>query len=336
MKIVTVTRSLPSSHPDSLVDSECPIPAPSGRDVLVRVEAVSVNPVDTKVRVAHRSEAEPRVLGWDAAGHVEAVGNAVTLFRPGDAVYYAGDITRPGSNAQYQLVDERIVAHKPSTLDWEDAAAWPLVGITAYEALFERLRIPLGEAGSGRRLLIIGAGGGVGSAAIQLAKLAGLTVAATASRPASAAWVRQLGADVVVDHRQALRPQLEDAGIQAVDYILNCVDTDAYWDTMADLIAPQGSLCTIVDHKHPLNHAALKTKSVTHAWEFMFTRAKFRTPDMIEQHRLLTRLAAWIDEGRLQPIVHVRKRPICAASLREAHAMLETGTMIGKLVLSGW
>lgn len=337
MRAVGLYRYLPSSHPDSLQDLELPVPVPAGRDLLVKVEAVSVNPVDTKVRAPKEQiETQPRVLGWDAAGTVSAVGPDVTLFAAGDAVFYAGDISRPGSNAQYQLVDERIVARKPARLNWAQAAAWPLVGLTAYEALFERMKIPLDGTAQGRTVLILGGGGGVGSAAIQLAKLAGLTVIATASRSESVTWVTSLGADHTIDHRAPLRPQLDAHGLSAVDYIFNCVDTDAYWDVMADLIAPQGTICTIVDHRGPLNQALLKAKSVTHAWEFMFTRAKYRTTDMIEQHRALTRLAAWLDAGRLQNIAREIRGPIDVATLRAAHARLESGTMIGKLVISGW
>lgn len=337
MKAVGLYRYLPIDHPESLSDLELPVPTTKGHDLLVRVEAVSVNPVDTKVRAPKDlAEPEPRVLGWDAAGVVEAVGHHVTLFSPGDAVYYAGDITRQGSNSQYQLVDERIVALKPKTMDFAQSAAFPLVSITAYEALFDRMRISREGKDSGKTLLIIGGAGGVGSMAIQLAILAGLRVIVTASRPESEAWVTQLGASHVVDHRQPLRPQLEAVGLAHVDYIANFVDTDAYWDAMADLVAPQGTLCTIVDHKGPLNHAVLKMKSVTHAWEFMFTRPKYRTTDMVEQHRLLTRVAGWIDEGTVKQIVGDRLSPISASTLRQAHAKLESGTMIGKLVVVGW
>ncbi len=337
MKAVGLYRYLPLTDPESLVDLELPMPSPSGRDLLVRVEAVSVNPVDTKVRAPKETvESTARILGWDAAGLVEAVGSEVTLFRPGDAVFYAGDITRPGSNSEYQLVDERIVGPKPTRLDFAEAAALPLVSITAYEALFDRMKIAREGASAGKTLLIIGGAGGVGSMAIQLGALAGLTVVATASRPESAAWATQLGAAQLIDHRRPLRAQLEALGMRDVDYIANFADTDAYWEVMADLVAPQGTLCTIVDHKGPLNHATLKMKSVTHAWEFMFTRAKFRTPDMIEQHRLLARITEWIDGGRIQSILRETMRPICARTLRAAHAKLESGSMIGKLVLTGW
>jgi zinc-binding alcohol dehydrogenase family protein len=267
---------------------------------------------------------------------VESVGQAVTLFRPGDTVYYAGDISRPGSNSQYHLVDERITGRRPRSLAAEEAAALPLVAITAYEALQERLGIDFEGGSKGRTLLIIGAGGGVGSMASQLGKIAGLWVLATASRPESIAWVRQLGADEVLDHRRPLRPQLEGIGYGNVNFILNCADTDGYWDSMAELIAPQGKICTIVENKGLLHQQALKAKSITHVWEFMFTRPTYQTADMIEQHRLLHRVADWIDRGTLKGILRETLHPINAENLKKAHAKLESGTMIGKLVLKDW
>lgn len=337
MKAVGLYQYLPIDRPDSLVDLDLQKPQAAGRDLLVRVEAVSVNPVDTKVRAPGKPDrTEPHVLGWDASGVVEAVGSGVTLFKPGDAVYYAGDITRPGSNSEYQLVDERIVGRKPDLMTIEEAAAIPLVAITAYEALFDRLGVDISGGRHGRSILIVAGAGGVGSLAIQLAKIAGLTVLGTASRPESVAWVKKQGADHILDRRISLRPQIEAAGYQFVDYILNCADTDGYWDVMADLIIPQGKICTIVENKGPLNQQVLKLKSVTHVWELMFTRSKYRTDDMIEQHKLLNQIADWIDEGRVKSILHETMRPINAANLRSAHAKLESGTMIGKLVLAGW
>jgi NADPH:quinone reductase len=337
MRAVGLHQHLPVDKPDSLVDLELPEPEAMGRDLLVRVEAVSVNPVDTKVRAPGKPpRTKPLVLGWDAAGVVDAVGSDVSLFKPGDPVFYAGDITRPGSNSQYQLVDERIVGHRPQSVTVEDAAAFPLVSITAYEALFDRLGIEVEGRSRGRSLLVIAGSGGVGSMAIQLAKLSGLTVLATASRPESTAWVKQLGADFVLNHRQPLSPQLEAAGRKTVDYILNCADTDRYWDVMADLISPQGKICTIVENTGPLNQQLMKLKSVTHVWEFMFTRSKYQTPDMIGQHTLLTRISGWIDRGTLKGILRETLEPINAENLRKAHAKLESGTMIGKLVVKGW
>ena len=337
MKAVGLYKYLPIGDAESLIDLDLPKPEAAGQDLLVRVEAVSVNPVDTKVRAPGKPDrTEPHVLGWDAAGVVEAVGSSVALFKPGDGVYYAGDITRPGSNSEYQLVDERIVGRKPNSLSMEEAAAVPLVAITAYEALVDRLGLRFDGTFKGRTILIIAGAGGVGSMAVQLAKLAGMTVLATASRPESIDWVAQLGADHVLNHRRPLRPQLEGEGYRFVDYIFNCADTDGYWDAIADLIIPQGKICTIVENRGPLNQQILKLKSVTHVWELMFTRPKFQTGDMIEQHRLLNRVSEWIDGGRVRSILQETMTPISAANLRTAHAKLESGTMIGKLVLSGW
>jgi zinc-binding alcohol dehydrogenase family protein len=337
MKAVGLYAYLPIDRPDSLVDLDLPKPEPSGRDLLVRVEALSVNPVDTKVRAPGKpARTTPLVLGWDAAGVVDAVGQAVERFKPGDPVFYAGDITRPGSNSEYQLVDERIVGRRPRTVTVEEAAAFPLVSITAYEALFDRLGINAEGPMPARLLLIIGGAGGVGSMAIQLAKVAGLTVLATASRTESTDWVKALGADHVLNHRQPLRPQLEAAGFRNVDYILNCADTDGYWDAMADLIMPQGKICTIVENTGALNQQLMKLKSATHVWELMFTRSKYQTPDMIEQQKLLDRIADWIDRGTLKGILRETLRPINADNLKKAHAKLESGTMIGKLVLKNW
>ncbi|HKT35252.1 MAG TPA: zinc-binding alcohol dehydrogenase family protein [Nitrospira sp.] len=336
MKAIGLYQHLPIDKPDSLIDLDLPKPEATGRDLLVRIEAVSVNPVDTKVRAPGKpARTTPLVLGWDAAGVIESVGPGVSKFKAGEAVFYAGDITRPGSNSQYQLVDERLVGHRPRSLTVEEAAAFPLVSITAYEALFERLGIDAEERSRGTLLIISGAGG-VGSMAVQLAKLVGLTVVATASREESIRWVQQLGADHVLNHRQPLRPQLEAAGFHAVDYILNCADTDGYWDAMADLIIPQGRICTIVENRGPLDQQLMKLKSATHVWEFMFTRSKYRTADMVEQHNLLDRIADWIDGGRLKGILRETLQPINAENLRKAHAKLESGTMIGKLGVKGW
>jgi NADPH:quinone reductase len=310
---------------------ELPTPVAKGRDLLVQVEAISVNPVDYKQRKA--GSPTPRVLGWDAAGTVQAVGPQATLFKPGDAVYYAGDVTRPGANSELHLVDERIVGRKPKRLDFAQAAAIPLTAITAWEAFFDRMKIDRGGKDSGKTLLIISGAGGVGSIGIQLAKLAGLQVIATASRPESIAWVKELGADKVIDHRQALPPQIG----KQVEYIANfSADLDAYWDAMAEMIAPQGSMVAIVGNQKPLPMDAVRSKSATMCWELMFTRPRFQTPDMIEQHRLLNQVADWLDEGKLRGTLRETLSPINAANLRKAHEKLESGTMIGKLVLRGW
>lgn len=311
-------------------DVELPKPTATGHDLLVRVEAISVNPVDTKQR--KMESPAPRVLGWDAAGTVESVGPQVTLFKPGDAVYYAGDVTRPGANSEFHLVDERIVGAKPRRLDFAQAAAIPLTAITAWEAFFDRMKIDLGGKDAGKTLLIIGGAGGVGSIGIQLARIAGLHVIATASRPESAAWVKELGADEVVDHRKDLPSQIT----RPVDYIANFNDLDPHWAAMAQIIAPQGSMVAIVGNTKPIPMDVVRSKSVTMCWELMFTRPRFKTSDMIEQHRLLNQVAEWLDSGRLRGTLKETLAPINAANLRKAHEKLESGTMIGKLVLKGW
>lgn len=337
MKAVALTRYLPIDDPESLQDHQLEKPEPAGRDLLVAVRAIAVNPVDYKVRAPKdRIETTPKVLGWDAAGVVEAVGPDATLFQPGDEVFYAGDITRQGCNAEFHLVDERIVGAKPASLDFAQAAAFPLTSITAYEAFFDRLAIDVEVANRGETLLIVGGAGGVGSIGIQLAKIAGLTVIATASRPESIDWVTSIGADQVINHREPLRPQIEALGYQHLDHIALFNDTDGHWDAAADLIRPQGTIVTIVENQQPLEQGGLKMKAAALAWEFMFARSMFQTPDMIEQHHLLNRVAAWIDEGRIRPTAGSVVTPINAVNLRDAHAQLEAGRAIGKIVLEGW
>ncbi len=338
MKAIALTHYLPIDDPQSLFDVELDPPLAQGRDLLVRVEAVSVNPVDTKVRAPKpQVEAQPKVLGYDAAGVVEAVGAEVTMFRPGDAVYYAGDITRPGSNAQLQLVDERIVARKPGSLDFAQAAALPLTALTAWELLFERMGYAFDGGGAGRILLVIGGAGGVGSIAIQLARLACFTVVATASREETAQWCRELGASHVVDHRQPLAPQLQALGFEHVDAALNLADTDRYWTELGELLAPQGHVGLIVEPAGALRIGdPYKAKCIGIHWEMMFARARYRTADMDEQGRILARVAALVDEGRLRGTLRETLSPIDAANLREAHRRLESGRSIGKLALAGW
>jgi zinc-binding alcohol dehydrogenase family protein len=266
------------------------------------------------------------VLGWDAAGTVEAVGGDVTLFKPGDAVYYAGDVTRPGCDSEFHLVDERIAGRKPKKLDFAQAAAIPLTAITAWEAFFDRLKVQ-----SGRSMLIIGGAGGVGSIGIQLARIAGLRVIATASRPESVAWVKELGAHQVVSHKNLVK----EVGRQ-VDYIANFNDLDPHWEAMSELIAPQGAMVAITGFTKPASMDTARAKSTTLCWELMFTRPRFKTPDMIEQHKLLNQVADWLDSGKLRGTLRETLSPINAANLRKAHEKLESGTMIGKLVLKGW
>jgi len=335
VKAVGLIRYLPVSDPESLIDVEIDRPEAEGRDLLVRVQAIAVNPVDTKVRAPKETvEAAPRILGWDAAGIVEAVGAGVTLFKPGDEVYYAGDITRPGAYAEYQLVDERIVGRKPASLSFAHAAGLPLTTITAWEAFFDRLGLDRDGGNRDETLLIIGGAGGVGSIGIQLAKAAGLEVIATASRPETVAWVEELGADHTINHREPLRPQVEQLGFSFVDHIAIFNDTDGHWDAAADLIRPQGRIVSIVENQHPLKFDVLKTKAAGLIWEFMFTRAMFETPDMIEQHRLLSQVADDIDAGRLKSTVSETLVPINAENLRKAHALIESGKARGKMTLS--
>jgi len=309
----------------TFAEIELPKPSPAGRDLLVKVEAISVNPVDTKQR---KQATASKILGWDAAGTVEATGKDVTLFKPGDAVYYAGDVTRPGCDSEYHLVDERIVGRKPKSLDFAQAAAMPLTSITAWESFYDRMKVV-----SGKSMLIIGGAGGVGSIGIQLAKASGLSVIATASRPETVAWVKELGADQVVNHRENLLSQIK----KPVDYIANFSgELDAYWPAMAELVAPQGAMVAIVGNAKPMAMDVVRSKSATLCWELMFTRPRFQTPDMIEQHRLLNEVAARLDAGKLKCTLKETLSPISGANLKKAHERLESGAMIGKLVLKGW
>lgn len=335
MKAVGLFRYLPIEHPESLINVEIEKPVPTGKDLLIKVKAISVNPVDTKVRAPkEKTEDTVRVLGWDVAGIVEQTGPDCTLFEPGDEVYYAGSITRPGGNSEYHLVDERIAGRKPKSLNFADAAALPLTAITAWEGLYERLGVSRNkEENAGKTVLILGAAGGVGSIATQLTKLAGLTVIGTASRPESEQWVKKMGADHIINHYDAFVPQLNTLGLTDVDYIFCLNSTAEHWQNMADAIAPQGKICSIVETSQTLNMNLLKNKSVTFAWEFMFTRAMFQTSDMIEQHNLLNDVAVLVDNGLLSSTVTQRLTPIDAANLRKAHAMLEEGHTIGKIVL---
>jgi len=333
MKAVALTHYLPVEDPNAFLDVELPKPSALGRDLLVSVKAVSINPVDTKVRSPKDDvEETPRILGWDASGIVEAVGPEVTLFKPGDEVYYAGDITRAGSNAEFQLVDERIVGLKPVSLGFAESAALPLTTITAYESFFDRLGIDRDGADKGQSVLIIGAGGGVGSIAIQLAKAAGLVVIATASRPETTSWVTELGADHVINHREPMAAQVHALGYKYVDHIAIFNDM-RHWETAVELIRPEGGIVTIDDTNLPMPMAGMKTKAASLHWEFMFARAMFETPDMIEQHKLLTYVAGEIDAGRIRTTLSQVLSPINAENIRAVHALIETGQAKGKIVV---
>ncbi|MDT9581784.1 zinc-binding alcohol dehydrogenase family protein [Stenotrophomonas indicatrix] len=337
MKAVALCRDSAPALRDLVLPPPQP---PRGRDLLIRVEALSVNPVDGKLRAATPAASldTPRILGWDAAGVVEAMGEEASLFASGDEVYYAGDVTRPGCNAQYQLVDERLVARKPTPLDFAEAAALPLTTLTAWELLFQRMPLQLDDRRhAGQRLLVIGGAGGVGSMAIQLAHHAGFEVIATASREASIDWCRRMGAQHVINHRQPLLPQLQALGVDEVQVALNLADTDHYWDELGQLLAPQGHVGLIVEPRGLLRIGdPYKAKCIGIHWEFMFARARFATADRIEQHRILNRAASMIDAGQLRGTLSEVLGPINAANLDAAHQRLAGGRTIGKLALAGW
>jgi zinc-binding alcohol dehydrogenase family protein len=338
MKAVGLYRHLPIDDPESLVDLDVPKPSPADRELLVEVKAISVNPVDYKVRTrVAPGEQLPRILGWDVAGVVREVGAAVQLFKPGDEVYYAGSVHKPGANSEYHVVDERIVGRKPRTLSFAAAAALPLTTLTAWEGLFDRLGISSSGADRGKSVLLIGAAGGVGSIAIQLAKqLAGLRVVATASRPESASWVKELGADVVVDHTGDLAEQMKAQGVAEADYVFCLTDATPYFPRFAPIIRAQGKLCLIVSHSAPVELTALMQKSISVHWEYMFTRSLFATADMQRQHEILQETAALIDRGALRTTLGENLGAINAMNLRRAHQLLERGHTVGKLVLEGF
>lgn len=338
MKAIGLHKYLPIDDEESLIDVEIDQPEATGRDILVAVKAISVNPVDTKVRAPKEAvEAELKILGWDAAGEVVAIGDQVEHYQVGDDVFYAGDITRSGSNAEYQLVDERIVGKKPNNLDYPAAAALPLTSITAWESLFDRLGISSEGTDAGKSILIIGGAGGVGSIAIQLAKkVAKLNVIATASRPETVEWTKNLGADHVVNHRKSLDEEIKTVGFDQVDYVLCLNSTEQHWEAMANATIAQGSICSIVDTATPVNLNLLKPKSIRFVWEMMFTRAMFQTADMIEQQNLLNTVSQLIDSGTLITTLNEVVSPINAANLRQVHADIEAGSSIGKRVLAGW
>lgn len=338
MKAVGYQKPQAISAADALVDITLPEPVATGRDLLVEVKAISVNPVDTKVR---KSALPPegqahKVLGWDASGIVQAVGPEVTLFKPGDRVWYAGSIARTGTNSERHLVDERIVGHMPQSLDFAQAAALPLTAITAWEMLFDRLGVTPGKRPSAQTLLIIGASGGVGSILTQLAsRLTSLTVIGTASRPETQAWVKELGAHHVIDHSQPLSEELRRIGFPTVDLIVSLTQTDAHFDQIVEAIAPQGRF-GLIDDPTSLDVTKFKRKSVSVHWELMFTRALFGTADMIGQHRLLNEVAALVDAGLIRTTLAERFGTINADNLKRAHALLESGKARGKVVLEGW
>ena len=337
MKAVGYHESLPITEARSLLDLELPDPRPDGRDLLVRIEAISVNPVDTKMRMRSTpATGEAAVLGWDACGVVVETGAEATLFQPGDEVWYAGSIARPGTNSELHLVDERIVGRKPGSLDFAQAAALPLTSITAWELLFDRLGVAPGKRYSDQSLLIVGAAGGVGSILTQLAhRLTGLRVIGTASRPATVEWVHSLGADEVIDHSRPLSEELRRVGIPNVTHVASLTKTDLHFPEIVEALAPQGRLA-LIDDPGPIDIGQLKRKSLSLHWELMFTRSLFETPDMIAQHRLLEEVAELVDAGVIRTTVGEHFGSINAENLKRAHALVESGQSKGKIVLEGF
>ncbi len=339
MQAIGYFQSLPISAPDSLVDIELPIPTATGHDLLVKVEAIAANPVDYKIRKNRAPQADkPEVLGWDAAGTVVAVGELVTLFKVGDPVFYAGALDRPGANSEFHVVDERLVGLKPQNLSFADAAALPLTAITAWEMLFDRLQLDAPSPQFQQKVLLVsGAAGGVGSILIQLARQkTDAMIIATASRPESQAWVQQMGAHAVINHQLPLAEELARIGVKSVSHVASLVDTAAYYDAFIEALAPQGKLSLIDDPKTALDLRPLKLKSISVHWELMFTRSLFQTPDQIAQHQLLTEVSRMVEAGTLQSTTGQHLGHISAANLRIAHELLESGKVVGKLVMSGF
>lgn len=337
MKAVGYKSPGPVTAPDSLRDIELPRPEAQGHDLLVEVQAVSVNPVDTKVRAALAPPAgEWKVLGWDAVGRVVSAGSAVSRFRPGDEVYYAGSIARPGTNSEFHLVDERIVGRKPASLSVAEAAALPLTAITAWEMLFDRLDIRRRVPGAANAILIIGGAGGVGSIAIQLIRaLTDATVIATASRPETTEWARDLGAHHVIDHTRPMAAQIKALGTGAPAFVFSTTHSDLHLADAAELIAPQGRF-GLIDDPATFDISSFKRKSVSIHWEFMYTRPVFETADMLEQGKLLDAIAGLVEEGKIRTTLNETLRPINAENLRKAHALIESGRAKGKVVLEGF
>ncbi|WP_032403208.1 zinc-binding alcohol dehydrogenase family protein [Rhodococcoides fascians] len=331
MKAVAYTRSLPIDDPASLTDVVVDVPSVRPRDILVDVRAVSVNPVDVKVRAGNDPHGEPKVLGFDAAGVVRAVGADVSLFTPGDEVYYAGDLGRPGTDSELHAVDERIVAKKPTTLDFAEAAALPLTAITAWEGLFDKLRITAESTGA---LLMVGATGGVGSLVLQFLRVLAprVRVIATAADEDAEKWVRSLGAAEVVNHRRDLRGDVRRVAPDGIDYVFTA-HSSGQVEIYADLLTPFGQIVAI-DDPETLDVLPLKTKAISWHWEFMFARPMHDASDLVRQHELLTRVAELVDAGVVRTTVTTVLSPIDAEQLREAHRLVETGHVRGKVVVA--
>lgn len=342
MKAIGYQNCLPIDNLDSLVDIDIDQPIATGHDLLVKIQAVAVNPVDYKIRQNAAPEGDShKVIGWDAAGEVVAVGSEVSLFQPGDRVYYAGDLTRTGCNAEFQLVDERIVGHQPKSLSSTEAAALPLTTITAWELLFDHLKISQQSTPSDEVILVTGAAGGVGSIFIQLAKaLTGATVIATASRPESEQWVNALGADYVINHTQPMQPQIDqlraEHSLNMVSHVASLHSTEVYFDDFIGMLKPFGKIAMIDDPAVSLPIMKMKTKSLSFHTEFMFARSMYQADDMAVQGELLNKVAALLDEGVIRTTVGTELGEINAANLRSAHKLLESGSAIGKIVLAGF
>lgn len=341
MKAIGYIKALPISDDESLMDIELAQPKAMSHDILVKVAAIAVNPVDAKIRQNVSSpNADYKVIGWDAVGEVIAIGDAVTQFQAGDHVFYAGDLNRQGSNAEYQLVDERLVGNKPKSLSNAEAAALPLTAITAWELLFERLAIQMQspdiKTRSNEIILVVGAAGGVGSILIQLAKaISGATIIATASRESSQAWVKELGADYVIDHTQDLQTQIDALNIGTVTHVASLNGTQRYFDAYVELLAPFGKIA-LIDDPASLDAVKMKRKSLSLHWEFMYTHSMFQTADMNKQHLLLNRVSDLVDLGHIKTTISQNLGAINAKNLKTAHQTLESGQSIGKIVLEGF
>ena len=336
MKAFGYSKATPTLGEHSLQAIELPDPVATGSDILVAVEAISVNPVDTKIRANVSPQSGYKVIGWDAVGTVKAVGENVSLFNVGDRVYYAGDLTRQGSNAQLQLVDERIVGKAPASLTNAEAAALPLTSITAWELLFDRLQITQSKDSKPASVLVIGAAGGVGSILVQLAKqLTNLTVVGTAARQQSVQWLTDLGVDYVLDHSQDLNQQRIDAELDEFDYVISLTHTDKHLDSIVEVIKPQGKLA-LIDDPASFDILKLKRKSISLHWEFMYTRSMFQTDDMIAQHQLLKTLSELVDKGIIKTTLGEHLGKINVENILKAHAILESHQARGKLVLEGF
>ncbi|HAT1660667.1 TPA: zinc-binding alcohol dehydrogenase family protein [Legionella pneumophila] len=334
MKAIGYYQSLPITDNNALMDLDVSVPKATGHDILVEIKAVAVNPVDTKVRRNVQPESQqPKILGWDASGVVTEIGSEVTMFKPGDEVWYAGDLTRPGSNCEFHLVDERIAAKKPKSLSFREAAALPLTSLTAWELLFDRLQLSAEDKGV---LLITGAAGGVGSILVQLARqLTQLTIIGTAARSESIQWIMDNGAHHVIDHTKDMKAQLQNLHYSEVDYVISLTHTDQHAKSLVEILKPQGKFA-LIDDPQDLDIKLFKLKSISIHWEMMYTRSMFKTPDMIKQHDILTEVARLVDAGKIKTTIAECLGSINAENLRRAHALLESGTSRGKIVLNGF